>query len=68
MWQIQLQANFFCLYAKLLCYIISVNSLVSYIDKYEYNSYYKEITELNITTSIVLTVTNNRYDRYMRVW
>jgi len=46
--QPQQQADFFRLYAKLLCYIVSGNSLVPYMDKSERNPYYKELTGLNV--------------------
>jgi len=45
----QQQAAFFRLYAKLLCYIVSGNSLVPYMDKSERNPYYKEVTGLNVS-------------------
>jgi len=62
------QADFFRLYAKLLCYIVSGNSLVPYMDKREYNPYYKEVTGLNVSTPAALTVTDHRCDRCMRAW
>jgi hypothetical protein len=61
----QQQADFFRLYAKLLCYIVSGNSLVPYMDKSELNPYYKEVTGLNVSTPAKLTVTENRCDRCM---
>jgi len=59
----QQQADFFRLYAKLLCYIVSGNSLVPYMDKSERNPYYKEVIELNVSTPARLIVTENRCDR-----
>jgi len=60
------QADFFRLYAKLLCYIVSGNSLVPYMDKSELNPYSKEVAGLNVSTLDALTVTDNRCDRCMK--
>jgi len=47
--QPQQQADFFRLFAKLLCYIVSGNSLVPYMDESERNPYYKQVIGLNVS-------------------
>jgi len=47
--QPQQQADFFRLFAKLLCYIVSGNSLVPYMHESELNPYYKHVTDLNVS-------------------
>ena len=56
--QPQHQADFFRLYAKLLCYIVSGNSLVPYMNESECNPYYKQVTGLNVNPPTALTIIN----------
>lgn len=55
------QANFFRLFANVLCYLISGNSHVLYLAKDERNPYYQNVTGINVLTPPpCLRATKNR--------